>query len=307
MRLPFVTLSAQYGSMPRYDLRRLLKAVGAFGFGVPSTESGALERVDSDEQVELIDKKPLKVSSAPAPVAGFIDGIQSMLCLTYRDRRPVYLYYVAAGGLGPGAAPVAFEERMAVLCSAEDLEWFHSLDTGVPAEPLVGDDPPSLERDAHHRVDSKRDALEASVLHQLLSDTSQGGGLVVVDGGLLGRVRDPRVVGVVKTLRSKYLSDETVIYHLPQGWRSPRFKLGRGGTERYSCYLQLMDKSRGAWNLGLIRLEAWDRDILEPLCARCLAERQVSRHDARWDRHLVSMAATETFLKSNRPGIFTSL
>jgi hypothetical protein len=287
---------------PQYDLRRLFKAVGRVGGR--GGENAAVERKDTDETVEVIDAHPLEITADPLEVTGFVDGIQSSMHLTHRERRPVVLYYVAAGALGEKATPVGLVEKLRILAAADDVEWVAGLDSSIPVEHLAGASPPEFELNALHAIGTARDQVERELVHLLLADRSHGS--IVVDGSLTGRPKDRRIVGVVKSVRSRYLPDEKVVWNLPVGWRSPRFKIGDGGNSRFSCYLQLVDKGEAAWNLGLIRLEALDPDLLEPLAARCLAERQGARSgDARWDRHLASVRAVEEFLRARRPAAFS--
>jgi hypothetical protein len=284
-----------------YDLRALFKAVGRVGGR--GGDNAAQERVDSAEPVELLEHHPLEVSCDPATVLGFVDGIQAQMHLTHIERRPVSMYYVAAGSLGAGAAPLALVERLRIQCTETDRDWVESLGSGIPVELLHGDTPPELENAALQAVGRARDDAERSVVGGLIGT---GEGLIVVDGSLLARPRAAQLVGVVKTTRSRYLSDERVVWELRRGWRSPRFTIGSGSTLRYSCYVQLVEKSDGAWNLGLIRLESFDLDHLEPMAARCLLEAQTrSSGDARWDRHLGSVRAVEEFLRARRPAAFS--
>jgi hypothetical protein len=161
-----------------------------------------------------------------------------------------------------------------------------------------------METEVQRRIGSSRDDVERTVVNDLIR--RDGAGVVVVDGSVMTRARSNRIVGVVKTLRSRYLTDESVVWGLPRGWRSPRFAIGDDDRIRYSCYVQLVDKHDGAWNLGLIRLEAFDVELLEPLAALCLGEAQTaSGGDPRWDRHLGSMRAVEEFLRARRPAAFT--
>lgn len=290
------------GQNQPYDLRTLFKAVGRVGGR--GGENAAVERTDSAEAVELLEHHPLEVACPPAAVSGFVDGIQAQMHLTHIERRPVSLYYVAAGALGERAIPTALVERMRIQCTEADLDWVGGLGSGIPVEILRGATPPELENEAQQEVGRARDAAERSVIDKLI--VGEHTGLIVVDGSLLTRPRNNRVVGVVKTTRSRYLTDESVVWELRKGWRSPRFTIGSGGTLRYSCYVQLVEKQDGAWNLGLIRLESFVLDHLEPLAARCLEETQTrSSGDPRWDRHLGSVRAVEEFLRARRPAAFT--
>lgn len=285
-----------------YDLRRLFKAVGRVGGR--GGEVAASERADSEELVEMVDACSLEVVSDPAEVAGFVDGIQAHMHLTHIERRPVSLYYVAAGALAKGAKPVALVEHLRLQCSEEDREWVENLGSNIPVEILPGATPPELELAAAKSVGAARDRAERTVIDEMLK--VGGVGLIAVDGSLMARPHSDRLVGIVKTTAVRYLGDERVLWDLPRGWRSPRFTIGAGERRRYSCYVQLVEKGDGAWNLGLIRLESFVLSHLEPMAATCLAEVQTrSSGDPRWDRHLGSVRAVEEFLRARRPATFT--
>ncbi len=92
---------------------------------------------------------------------------------------------------------------------------------------------------------------------------------------------------------------------------SPRFLMPAGSqgvtVPRYSCYVRLHDASRMAWNFGLVRLEAFKPELLDPLCALALLERQpAGSHDRRFDRHLSGVRAVEDLLRARRPTVFSS-
>lgn len=290
------------GQLLPYDLRSLFKAVGRVGGR--GGENAAVERVDSLEEVNLLENSPLKVTAEPGLVCGFVDGIQASLHLTHVERRPVTMYYVAAGALGEGAVPKTLVEKLRLQCAKDDVEWVESLGSNVPVEVLGSSNPPELELEAQRAVGNARDRAERQVIDNLLA--GEEGGFIAVDGSLLTRPRSRRLVGIVKTTKSRYLSDEGVVWNLRHGWRSPRFSIGSGENLRYSCYVQLVEKSEGAWNLGLIRLESFELENLEPMAARCLQETQTrSSNDPRWDRHLGSVRAVEEFLRARRPAAFT--
>ena len=114
---------------------------------------------------------------------------------------------------------------------------------------------------------------------------------------------------MVKSTRTKYYKDETVLYGMPQGWRSPMFRIPSGSdgcpVDRYSCYVRLHDARFHAWTHGLIRLKTFDPAQLDALAARALVERQSAQSgDCRWDRHRLSVATTEKVLRSRRPDVF---
>jgi hypothetical protein len=285
-----------------YDLRTFFKSLGRFG-AVRALDVSPTERSKSDEDIAVFDELPVAVAGPALSVEGFLDGIQATLCVTHRVQRPIYLYYCAAAVLGGAAAVVGLREELSLLCSDKDAEWLSSLEGGLPIDQLADDTPPELERAAHRLVGLARDNMERSLVRDLLEE---GCGTLVVDGSLTGRPTDTRLVGVVKTTASQWLDDESSLWSLEEGFRSARFLVrGKDHVERYSCYLQMTDKGDSAWNSGLIRLETFDADLLEPLAVLCLNERQGSLSgDRRWDRHLGSVAAVEKFLRSRRPDVF---
>ena len=288
-----------------YDLRALFKAIGRVG--IPSGGLGAVERTDATENVEMIDTNPSEITCDPLDVVGFTDGIQTSLRLAHRNSRPTVLYYVAAGCVAPTSTgkvrPIALHERLRILAGIEDHEWVSELDSDVPVETLTGGTPPEMELEVGKTISDARAKLETRLLEDLLERTDPRP--VVVDGSLLGKASDARLVSVAKSARTRYLQDEAVLFTLPAGWRSPRFTINRGGGKRWSCYVQLADKNDGPWNLGLVRIETLNPDLLDPLAALCLAERQGPRSgDGRWDRHLASVRAVEEFLRAKRPAVF---
>lgn len=62
--------------------------------------------------------------------------------LTHRERRPVAMYYVAAGALERGANAVALVERLKLQCGEADKDWLEGLGSNIPIELLGGDTPP---------------------------------------------------------------------------------------------------------------------------------------------------------------------
>lgn len=302
-------MPAPSAAPPLYDLRTFFRTVGA------RPHTGALtntptERVDLSGNVTVVDEEPAKITVPPLTPAGFIDGVQSALVVTYRAHRPIYLTYQAAGAVGPRAQLVGLKERLTLLGSKEDAGWVEQVNTTtppIPFDPLPATDPMTLEREAHASVGDWRDRLERTLVEDLVD---QGVGPLVVDGSLRGRPHNLSLRAVVKdTSSTRYLPNEAKLYALPVGWRSPVFHLpaGRAGatTDRYSCYVRLHDATTQAWNFGLVRLEAFDPEHLMPLAALALAERQGPRSgDGRWDRHLASVAVTEKVLRSRRPAVF---
>lgn len=305
-RLPARYLLVQPDASPEpYDLREFFHALGFFSTSRALTEAPPV-RLECDIPVELLDPDPVLVQAAPLDVAGFVDGIQHAVCVTYRGHRPVYLVYVAAGAASADGRLVSLRERMQVMVSHVDSEWLRELGTTIPSVELAADRPDEVAHAALSTLGGDREALERALVSEM-ADTATG--FVVVDGNLVARPVRDRVVGVVKTTHRRYLPDESVLWGLPVGWRSPRFRIPEGSqgvqADRFSCYMRLHDASRQAWNFGLIRLETFDPDLLDPLCALAMQERQpVGALDRRFDRHLSGVRAVEDLLRARRPPVF---
>jgi hypothetical protein len=265
-------------------------------------------RVDADLPVELVDPPaPVPVTADPLVPAGFVDGIQAALQVVHRDHRPVYLNYIAAGAVAADGRLLRIDEALYASGSFVDEEWFTSVGTSVPWRNLKAHRGDELPAEALSMLASTRDDAERELVEGLAATCD---GSLVVDGSLTSRPVVPTLVGVVKTTRRRYLPDETLLWGMPAGYRSPRFVLPAGSqgvrVPRYSCYLRLHDANERAWDFGLIRLEAFDLELLEPLAAMALAERQSSRsRDSRYDRHLAGVRAVEDTLRAHRPPVFT--
>ena len=289
-----------------HDLRALFQAVGSFT-SERALISSPYERPEPDEEVAMVDNERARIVAQPLGVIGFTDGIQSAMTVTYRDHRPVYLTYVAAGCVGPSGSMLASRERLDIVCSHLDSEWVESLGTTIPTILLPEERPDIIERAALGTMGADRERMERDLMEEL---SMAQGGYIVVDGSIAHRQHDELIVGVVKTTRRRWLKDESVLWGLPEGWRSPIFSIGAGvhGAPgiRYSCYLRLFDASKRGWDFGLIRLEAWKPELLEPLAALCMQERQHPRSgDSRGDRHLASVRVCEQVLRARRPAVFT--
>ncbi len=288
-----------------YDLRPLFRAIGGFS-GERALAQAPPQRTEADLDVEMLDTSPAELLTEPLRVAGFVDGIQNALTVTYRSHRPVYLTYAAAGAVTGDGTPLRIHERLRLLGSSTDTDWVAELGSELPFTGLGEPRPDQLARAAAAVLRSQRDALEQRVVEEL---TAEGAGTLVIDGALIGRPELDQLVGVVKTTNRRYLADESTLWGLPAGWRSPRFKLPSGSQgvdrERYSCYVRLHDATQHAWDYALIRLETYHPALLEPLGALALAERQSARaKDQRYDRHLAGVRLVEQTLRARRPDIY---
>lgn len=309
-----------------FDLRTFFKSVGSV-VGGPLSDSSA--RLMCEEEIEVLDSGSFKIDCEPVLVAGGVDGIQSQMVVCFREHRPVILSYSAAGCLSAVGLPLSVREKLQVICSEIDKEWVSGVCGNIPVELVGVGTAPEIERECVGLLSAIRDNLEQVVLRDLfdqvgnplpasvprtpgfevVSEVNASGGAFIVDGALGSRPEDLRLIGIVKSVGKRYLKDESDVFALKSGYRSARFfiKAGVAGrVGRYSCYLRLHPASGLGWSHGLIRVEAFNPELLDAACAFALRNRQFSAAvDARWDRHLQIIRGVEDFLRARRPVVFS--
>ena len=286
------------------DLRELL---GRFG---GKTDAGiTVEPTDRSETVsgvEIADEDPVEINCEPLDVSAWVDGIQNSVCLTWEQSLPICAHWTGAGG-SDGANLVGVMERLYIISGEKIKQAVERRCQGIEieAEYVPGDEPYQIMRNIAQHLAETRDECERELVKQLLGTTP---GYIVCDGSIASRPLDKRVVGVVKTTNTRYFTDETQLWSLPQGWRSSRFKIPAAknrGREVHSCYVRLQDATKRGWDFGLVRVESFERDLLEPLASLILKVAQDgSRRDERWDRHVLHIKNTEELLRSRRPALF---
>lgn len=290
-----------------HDLRAFLRAVGAPLLGPGPGTTPPPERPEVTVPVDVLDPEPVEVAASPLDCGAFVDGIQATVCVTYRHHRPVYLRYIAAGAVGRGGQPVDCREVLELACGVDDADWAREVGRTIPVHELPGEDPDDIVRAAIDSTGAIREALERELIASLAGRVD---GYLVCDGSLVGRSPDAKLVGVVKDTTRRYLPPELerTLWGMGPGWRSMRFRIKAGndmGVDRYSCYLRLHDARRRPWNFSLVRLEAFNPDVLDSLAARAYIERQgAGAPDGRWERHLQPVRMVEDFLRARRPFVF---
>lgn len=311
---------------PSWSLRSFLRGLGSdvsLHAGSRGSSLEPMERTDAPFSVEVV-RKSARVRAEPAPVTGFVDGIQSSRVLGYREHIPVVLSYVGAAAVSSDGRPhpVSLTERLMLVSSFDDAMWLSDRVSAVESAtgsygmpeivPVAPEHPYLAEAAVRDAVGLMREAAERRAAHDALS-AATGRGLLVIDGALSHRGTSSRLLGVVKTARTKYLADETQLWSLPEGVMSDAFRIPAGSSpgcdrDRFSCYLRLHDASAAAWNFGLVRLETHSLDLLEPAAAMCMGNRQFGRSgDGRWDRHLHGVRAVEDYLRERRPRFLSDL
>lgn len=291
-----------------YDLRTVVKAMGT-GPLQRGLVSEPIERPVPSDPAALLDKHSRQVTAEPIDLVGAVDGIQAAVTLTWRAQRPTYLQYAAAGAMACDGQAVGLREELSIVCSAQDREWAVAHADGIPVTDLGDTEIGDVERLAWRGLAASRERLEYAMATGLLEQSDK---VVLIDGGLSRLPASARLGGVVKTMSYRYLGDESCLYMLKPGWRSPRFIIAAGSQgcphERYSAYLRLRDAGQAPWQYGLVRLETFDPELIDPLAARCLRERQgMGSLDPRGDRHLAVVLACEQFLRARRPFLFSNL
>lgn len=282
---------------------RLMKAAPA-----RALLSQPVDRNDRSDKVEMVEEsRAYRVDPAKAdPNTVFIDGIQHAVRVASRDSRPVYLLYVAAGCVDVDLKPIARMEKVVVACAATDVDWILEICPHAPVRRLAVGAPPEIARHAHNLLGQMRDKLEKDLLEEVID---LGCAPIVVDGALYGRPVIGGLSGLAKTMNTQWMEDETILWTLFAGWRSPIFKIPSGighGADRYSCYTRLHNPSNSEWSHGLVRLESFEQEALESLCATAFKQRQAPGDDRRWDRHLRTVRGVEEMLRMMRPLAFTT-
>lgn len=290
-----------------FDLRSVLRATGGAAWSTGASPAEA--RSDARVPVEVLDDGPARIGEGRLEVAGFADGVQAIRCVAWRARRPINLAYCAAGAMLDRRTVVAVNERLFLTASTADHDWVRDLPGGLPVLWVTTDAPPEVAGALHDAVASLRAHLEDTLVEDLVARGAATADVpLVVDGDLRSHARHRHgaaVVGIVKTHRTRWLPDESLLWSLRKGWRSQRFRIPAGagvGIDRYSCYVRLHGGSDRPWNFGLIRLEATDVDQLDALAATAYANRQgPGAPDGRWDRQLGPVRAVEEYLATRRP------
>lgn len=288
------------------DLRRFFQAVGNFG-GQRALLTSPIEREDNTSNIEMLEDERQKITSTPLLVADWMDGIQASLLITHKDHRPIYLNYTAAGAVSSWDTLSGFKEKLEVVCSEVEWDWLYPLAQGLEVTPLGINSPPELEQRAISHLATRRASLEKLLAEELFRKRRKGN--LVVDGSLLQRPVNKKIIGVIKSTVRKYLPDESVLWGMPAGWRSPMFKIPKGHgapADRFSAYVRLFSANDKAWSFGLVRIETFDPTLINPMAARCILEKQnPAAGDPRFDRHLYPIRACEELLRARRPNVFT--
>lgn len=281
--------------------------------GAPATMSEPAARPMWDGPVVGGSGAPLSVGKYSGEPVVWVDGCQGQVVATWMPgaaggpMRPVMLLWAGAGAAVIPRELLWVEERLWIACSQEDVAWAEALPGGVPVVATPELYPVGIRRDGLRGLREVRAELERRVVAARVHKAAAA--LLVIDGSLLGHRPLDNAVGVVKSCKTRYLSDERPLAGLPPGSRTATLELPpRSADEapRWTCYVRLHPPVGDDWTHGLVRLEAWKHDDLDRGAAAAYAHRQLPRSgDPRWDRHLSGIRLAEEILKHRRPAVFT--
>ena len=281
------------------DLRALVWSIGHLAARPPRSSTAR-------PAVQVTDPEPRPVEADPAKAVCYIDGCQAGRVLTYRQHRPVTLWWTAAAALTPGCPgrAVALEETLALSCSFLDAEWAESLDGGVEVRPVDAAYPWEVQAATANLIDEQRRSSERAICAAVpVSD-----GVVLVDGDLRNKTTRTDLVSCAKSFEGVLFWDEQRnVFDLPAGWRSPILRLPPGRQvdgDRWTAYVRLFDASNQDWSFGLIRIETRDPALIDSVAALCLANRQPLGACSR-ENQLASIEAVEAYLRARRPHLLT--
>ena len=288
------------------DLTPFLRTVGA---ALTVSPTAVQERNEISTPVELLEDSIKKITpeNALAP-AVFIDGVQAAATLTHRGHRPITLAYTAAGAVSHELQPIDLEESLEVFAAHPDLEWLDSHNCPITITPVGGDvDPMEVEKETVSAISTARENQEFLVAAKLLQQHPDL--TVVADGQIARSPQNDRMGGIIKTTNTKLLPDESILFGMPEEFRSPMFLVpatfGGGTKERYSAYVRMRNAASMPWSYGLIRVESYVPELVDKLAASALFFRQHSLTlDPRGDRHVVPVASVEKWLKARIPYYF---
>ena len=333
-------MDARFHSLQRSLAERLGALAAPLDAALPALEVVPLTS-DAPRLVasQVIEKggvhRAWRVEGEPAPGFGaFLDGTQRSHVLTYVDGTPIIAGTVAAvvrrrvgarlttWGRGPLVrhrlyAPRAVLPPLAWTALVEQVGEDAVVDTTAPEH---GDAPAphpfALAERAVHLVQDDREQAELELAERWCAHEHVP---LFVDGGISGvasaRPHEPLptcLVGVVKSHRTLHVEGDALrtVLSLRRGFRSSVFRVVSSRRRPVaSWYLRLREPAGRDPMWGLVRVEAADHDIHQPIEALSERADTVSRWilaeaaplalpDARWDKMVYGIRDCEEFLRA---------
>ena len=288
----------------------------SYGTGLDADDLSASDAtVDAGVELPADRWRPLDPDpTVPAPTATlFVDGVRRVDAQVWVHgpggaSEPALCASYAAGVVrcaGETAEPVAVEVERSLFTAAPDARDIATGAGPYRARPVSArpDLAPAqaLSLALQHRL-GEIEVTAAATARAAAPETPDD--LLVVDGPLRGRQHLPRVLGYVKTHRTRYLPPalDPCVAALRPGQRTPVFLLG-SSWQRHTWYLRLPTEPGSPW-AGVVRLECsatltTGEAVAMARCSQVTLPRYASHgyKDSRAPQNLYPIAGLERVLR----------
>jgi hypothetical protein len=277
----------------------------AYGTSPDQDPLGA-SQAETDVAVEAPPARWAPVPPRPGPVpeaVHFVDGVR---------RVDAHVWIQAPGGAVAGLAASYAAGVVSCRTGAACVDRVHvrrGLFTPAPAVPdlrlaQVTYEAQDAEADDDLRLSNAlQNAMAATEQEVALRALTGPDDLMVLDGPLGKRGQLARVLGMVKTHRSRYLPADlhALVAELGPAERTPVFRLGSDWS-RYSWYLRLPCRPGAPWS-GVVRVECPDLDLDDAVALAGLSQLVLPRYasvehkDPRAPQNLYPIGGLERLLR----------
>ena len=272
----------------------------------PDQEPLGSSQADTDAAVEVSPERwrPVRPRAVTVPDAvHFVDGVR---------RVDAHMWIEAAGGAVAGLAAsyaagvVSCRTGQACVDRVDVRRGLFTPAPGVPDLRLAQVTYEVQQADADDDLrlsNALQGAMAAAEAECALRARTGPDDLLVVDGPMGKRGQLARVLGMVKTHRSRYLAPElhALVAELRPAERTPLFRLG-ADWPRYSWYLRLPCRPGAPWS-GVVRVECPDLDLEDVLELAALSQAVLPRYasvehkDPRAPQNLYPIGGLERLLR----------
>lgn len=272
----------------------------------PDQDPLGVSQADTDAAVEVAPERWRPVRPAPVTVpeaVHFVDGVR---------RVDAHVWIQAPGGAVAGVAAsyaagvVSCRARAACVDRVHVKRGLFTPAQGVPDLRLaqVTYEVQDADADDDSRLSNAlQGAMAATEQEVALRALTGADDLMVLDGPLGRRGQLARVLGMVKTHRSRYLPPElhALVAELGPADRTPVFRLG-SDWPRWSWYLRLPCRPGAPWS-GVVRVECPDVDLEDALELARLSQAVLPRYasvehkDPRAPQNLYPIGGLERLLR----------
>jgi hypothetical protein len=248
----------------------------------------------------------------------FMDGVQKTILWQYYNydgsQIPIFLHFSGAvimERVNPRKfIPLDSLYKTAVLlptflCDEWELDGIE--DTGA-RKPW---DLNEIKTKARIKSRALRQEIEQALVHRFLSSKLAEESILVKDGNILGTMKSPGVIGLIKTHQTLYLQEsypriQQMVWGMPEFYRSMDFSIqlieGSGVlSHRVNSFYLRINKPLHP-EMGLVRIEYNDPNLNpDILSSWVIAERWVRANCERWDRQIYPIQVCENYLRTQIP------